>query len=256
MALENAAGRVLANGALKVAVPRLSRIANFDDLDPLAAESGIAVDMVEPGRPLPADAAVVVIPGSKATLADLRLIREEGWDIDVAAHRRRGGLVVGLCGGYQMLGRVVADPDGTEGRPGEARGLGLLDVATVIAGEKTLTVAAGTDTVTGTAVKGYEMHIGCTEGPDCARPWLTLEDGRGEGARSADGRVMGTYLHGLFAADAFRHAFLKRLRGGGFAGFAYETQIEATLDALARHLEAHLDLDALLAAAAPVSPKA
>ena len=253
MALENAAGRALANGVLKVAVPRLARIANFDDLDPLAAEPGVAIDMVEPGRPLPADAAVVVIPGSKATLADLRLIRDQGWDIDVAAHRRRGGLVVGLCGGYQMLGRVVADPHGAEGPAGEARGLGLLDVATVIAGEKTLTVAAGTDTVTGAAVKGYEMHIGRTEGPDCARPWLTLEDGRGEGARSVDGRVMGTYLHGLFAADAFRHTFLERLRGGGFEGFAYETQIEATLDALARHLEAHLDLDALLAAATPVS---
>ncbi|MBI2978559.1 MAG: cobyric acid synthase, partial [Rhodospirillales bacterium] len=254
MALDRG-GKPAANGALKVAVPRLARIANFDDLDPLASEPGVAVDMVEPGRPLPEDAQVIVIPGSKATLADLRLIREEGWDIDVAAHRRRGGLVVGLCGGYQMLGRTVADLHGAEGRPGEARGLGLLDVATVIAGEKTLTVAAGTDAVTGAAVTGYEMHIGRTEGPDCARPWLTLEDGRGEGARSADGRVMGTYLHGLFAADAFRHAFLKRLRGGGFEGFAYEVRIEATLDALARHLEAHLDLDALLAAAAPVSQK-
>jgi len=255
LALDNGAGRTAANGALKVAVPRLARIANFDDLDPLAAEPGIAVDMVEPGRPLPADAAVIVIPGSKATLADLQLIREQGWDTDIAAHHRRGGLVVGLCGGYQMLGRRVTDPDGVEGPAGEAPGLGLLDITTVIAGDKTLSKAAGTDTVTGAAVRGYEMHIGKTRGADCARPWLTLADGRGEGARSADGRVMGSYLHGLFAADDFRHAFLASLRGGGFEGFAYEARIEATLDALADHLESHLDLDALDAAATPVAKK-
>ncbi len=255
MALDAGAAGAAANGALKIAVPRLSRIANFDDLDPLIAETGVAVDMVEPGRPLPADADAVVIPGSKATLADLGLIRDQGWDIDIAAHRRRGGLVVGLCGGYQMLGRRVADPGGIEGPAGEAPGLGLLDVETVLEGDKTLTDAAGTDAVTGAAVKGYEMHIGVTQGPDCARPWLTLADGRSDGARSADGRVMGTYLHGLFAADAFRHAFLGRLRRGEFAGAAFEARIDETLDALAAHLEAHLDLDAMLAAAAPVSRK-
>jgi adenosylcobyric acid synthase len=252
MALEGRGGTVT-NGTLKIAVPRLARIANFDDFDPLASESDVAVDMVEPGRPLPADARAIIIPGSKATLADLKLIRREGWDIDIAAHHRQGGLVVGLCGGYQMLGRRVADPDGVEGPPGEAPGLGLLDVETVIAGDKTLTEARGTDTITGAAVRGYEMHIGKTRGPDCARPWLTLDKGRADGARSADGRVMGTYLHGLFAADSFRHAFLGRLRGGGFAGAAYDARLEATLDALAAHLEKHLDLDALLAAAAPVS---
>ncbi len=255
MALDAGAAGAAANGALKIAVPRLSRIANFDDLDPLIAETGVAVDMVEPGRPLPADADAVVIPGSKATLADLGLIRDQGWDIDIAAHRRRGGLVVGLCGGYQMLGRRVADPGGIEGPAGEAPGLGMLDVETVLEGDKTLTDAAGTDAVTGAAVKGYEMHIGVTQGPDCARPWLTLADGRSDGARSADGRVMGTYLHGLFAADAFRHAFLGRLRRGEFAGAAFEARIDETLDALAAHLEAHLDLDAMLAAAAPVSRK-
>ena len=105
---------------------------------------------------------------------------------------------------------------------------------------------------TGETVKGYEMHIGRTTGPGLDRPFLTLEGDRPEGAVSADGRVMGTYLHGLFAADGFRHAFLSSLRGGGFEGVAYETQIEETLDALARHLEEHLDLDALLAAASPV----
>ena len=239
-------------GTIRIAVPRLSRIANFDDLDPLLAEEGVKVDIIGDGTPLPGDAHVVVIPGSKSTLADLAVIRAEGWDIDITAHRRRGGLVVGLCGGYQILGTRIADPDGVEGGAGEAEGLGLLDVETVIAGPKTLTETAGEDALSGEAVRGYEMHIGETTGPDLARPWLRLEGGRPEGARSADGRVMGTYVHGLFAADGFRHAFLAGITGGGFEGVAYEVVIEETLDALAAHLEEHLDLDGLLAAAAPV----
>jgi adenosylcobyric acid synthase len=252
--LDSARKDAATNGALKIAAPRLPRIANFDDLDPLAAEPGVEVDVVEPGRPLPADADVIVIPGSKATLADLDALRAEGWDVDIAAHRRRGGLVVGLCGGYQMLGRRVTDPEGHEGPPAEVLGLGLLDVETVIGGDKTLTEASGADAVTNEAVQGYEMHMGRTAGNDLKRPMLVLEGGRGEGARSADGRVMGTYLHGLFAADGFRHAFLARLRGGQFAGIAYDAMVEETLDALARHLERHLDLDGLLKIAAQVKP--
>ena len=238
--------------AVKIAVPRLSRIANFDDLDPLAAEPKVTVEVIEPGEPIPGDADVVVIPGSKSTLADLGVIRDQGWDVDIAAHRRRGGLVVGLCGGYQILGHRIADPDGIEGPPSEAEGLGLLDVETVIAGDKALIERCGVEVETGKSIKGYEMHIGDTSGPGLDRPWLTLEDGCGEGARSTDGRVMGTYLHGIFAADGFRHAFLGRICQGEFEGVAYEAMIEKTLDALAAHLEEHLDLDALLAAARPV----
>ena len=238
--------------AVKIAVPRLSRIANFDDLDPLAAEPKVTVEVIEPGTPLPGDADVVVIPGSKSTLADLGVIRDQGWDVDIAAHRRRGGLVVGLCGGYQILGHRIADPDGIEGPPSEAEGLGLLDVETVIAGDKALNERSGAEIESGESVKGYEMHIGVTSGLGLDRPWLTLEDGCGEGARSADGLIMGTYLHGIFAADGFRHTFLGRICQGKFEGVAYEAMIEKTLDALAAHLEEHLDLDALLAAAGPV----
>jgi adenosylcobyric acid synthase len=191
----------------------------------------------------------VIIPGSKSTLADLADIRAEGWDVDIAAHHRRGGLTVGLCGGYQMLGTHISDPDGIEGAPSEAEGLGLLDIETVLEGEKTLTQATGVDLATGEAVEGYEMHIGNTTGAGLKAPLLTI-DGRDEGARSADGLVMGTYLHGLFAADDFRHAFLKSL--GHKGGIAYDALIEDTLDALADHLEEHLDLDGLLAAAGEV----
>ena len=236
---------------MKIAVPRLSRIANFDDLDPLTAEPGVQVDIVEAGRALPGDAALVLIPGSKSTRADLADFRANGWDIDLAAHVRRGGHVLGICGGYQMLGREIADPDGIEGAPGTTPGLGLLDVETVLEPAKTLALAEARSLATGTAVTGYEIHLGRTSGPDCDRGWLGLRDGRTDGAASPDGRVMGTYLHGLFAADEFRSHFLERL-GAPPSELGYEHGVEAALDALATHCEAHLDIDGLLDLAGPV----
>ena len=235
-------------GAIRIAVPRLPRIANTDDLDPLCAEPDVVLDLVPPGRALPGDADLVLLPGSKATRADLRALRDEGWVIDIEAHRRRGGWVLGLCGGYQMLGRRVADPDGVEGPPGETRGLGLLEVETVLGRSKRLARTTGHASDGGAPVSGYEMHMGATTGPDTARPLLRLESGP-DGARSTDGRIMGCYLHGLFAADGFRHRFLDRLRRRARSGVAFEAAVERTLDSLAAHLEAHLDLDGLLAVA-------
>jgi len=249
MSLDNAPPENSAAAIIRIAVLRLSRIANFDDLDPLAAEPGVTVDIIEAGSPVPADADVILIPGSKATIADLAYLRGQGWDVDIAAHVRRGGLVVGLCGGYQMLGKRLSDPAGIEGAAGTVEGLGLLDVETVLSDDKTLETVSGRDTGRGDRVHGYEMHLGLTEGPDRSRPWLELDDGRGEGALSVDGRIMGSYLHGIFAADAFRHAFLDGIRSGRGHALAYETRIEQTLDALAAHLEKHLDLNALLDAA-------
>lgn len=245
-----------AAGLIRIGVPRLARIANFDDLDPLIAEPGVSVRFITPGEALPGDLDVVLLPGSKATLADLAFFRAQGWEIDLQAHVRRGGLVVGLCGGYQMLGRLIADPGGIEGPPGEAAGLGLLDVTTVLEGEKVLRLAEGTACNGGEAVQGYEMHVGRTTGSGLGRPLLRLRESDGtmrpEGAVSTDGQVMGSYLHGLFQADAFRHGFLDRIRRRPASGIAFGASIEATLDALADHLEAHLDLNALLAAAGPV----
>ena len=234
-------------GAVKVVCLALSRIANFDDLDPLKMEPGLTVEMILPGQPIPGDATLVVIPGSKSTRADLAFLRAQGWDVDLLAHRRRGGRVLGICGGYQMLGRSVADPEGIEGKPGETPGLGLLDVTTVMTADKRLARVSAIHAATGRAVSGYEIHIGVTDGPDCARPFAHVE-GRPEGARSADGRVEGSYLHGLFAEDAFRAAWLAGL-GAVAGGVAYGTAVEAVLDRLAAHLETHLDVDGLLAAA-------
>jgi adenosylcobyric acid synthase len=238
--------RARGDGVL-IAVPRLPHIANFDDLDPLAAEPGVSLVLVPPGTPLPADAALILLPGSKATRGDLAALRAEGWDIDILAHARRGGRVLGLCGGYQMLGRRVVDADGLEGEAGESAGLGLLDVETVLAPAKTLALREGRERTTGAAITGYEIHLGRTDGPDCARPMLDI-DGRPDGAISADGRIAGCYLHGLFASDAFRSAFLASL-GAAPSDLAYEASIERTLDALAAHLAATVDLDRMLAIA-------
>jgi adenosylcobyric acid synthase len=235
-------------GRYVVAVPRLPRIANFDDLDPLRAEPGITVIIVEPGNPIPATADLIILPGSKATRADLAALRVAGWDIDILAHARAGGKVLGICGGYQMLGRTIADPDGIEGEPGTSEGLGLLDVETVLEPTKQLRVEHAEDAATFAPISGYHMHMGVTEGPDRRAPfaWLDGDDRQGEGARSPDTLVMGTYLHGLFAADDFRRAFLGNAAG---PDTRYEAGVEAALDGLAAHLEAHLDLDALLALA-------
>ena len=235
------------NGTVTIAVPLLPHIANFDDLDPLRAESGVALDLVAPGKPLPV-CDLVILPGSKATRADLAALRSEGWDIDLKAHARRGGHILGICAGYQMLGRRIADPRGIEGAPGVEEALGLLAVETEFADEKRLVAAHGIDTTTGAPVKGYEMHMGRTTGFDAERPMLRL-DGRADGALSRNGRIAGCHLHGLFTSDGFRRAFLERLGGAGDPALDNEARIEAALDSLARHLELHLDLDALLAIA-------
>ncbi|SLN55566.1 Cobyric acid synthase [Roseivivax jejudonensis] len=231
---------------LHIVCLRLSRIANFDDLDPLAQEPGVRLTMLGPGHAIPGDADVVILPGTKSTRGDLAFLRAQGWDVDLAAHVRRGGHVLGICGGYQMLGASVADPGGIEGDPGTDPGLGLLDAATVMHPEKRLSEVSAEHVASGTAFSGYEIHIGRTDGPDRARPFARV-DGRPEGAVRPDGRVAGSYLHGMFRDDAFRAAWL-----GGFGARSearYDATVDATLDALAAHLEAHLDIDGLLLAA-------
>ncbi len=231
-------------GKIKIVVPRLSRIANFDDLDPLKLEPSVHLEIVPPGAPLPGDADLVLIPGSKATVSDLADFRAQGWDIDLAAHIRRGGRVLGLCGGYQMLGRSLHDPEGIEGAAGSVDGLGHLDVDTVLTPDKSLERVNAVHQATGEAMAGYEMHIGRTDGPDCARAFATI-DGIAEGACAPSALVQGTYLHGLFASDSFRTAYLESLGATG-SEVSYLASVETTLDDLAHHLEQFVDLDMLL----------
>lgn len=232
-------------GDLTIAIPVLPHIANFDDLDPLAAEPNVRLLMLRPGMPLPVETDLVLLPGSKATIADLKAMREAGWDIDIKAYARRGGRVFGLCGGYQMLGRSVDDPQGIEGVPDSIAGLGLLDVETLMTAEKILVNVSGHSAEAAIPFSGFEMHMGRTQGPDCAKPLLIFADGRPDGAVSHDGKIAGTYVHGFFNDDAQRKSFIEGL-GGRTGGFSYDGKIEDVLDHLADHLETHLDLDLLL----------
>ncbi|MDE2018570.1 MAG: cobyric acid synthase, partial [Hyphomicrobiales bacterium] len=242
LALERARPRD-ACARVRIVAPRLPHLANFDEFDALARETDVSFEFVPPGRPLPV-CDLVVLPGSKTTIADLAAFRREGWDVDLAAHLRRGGRALGICGGYQMMGRGIADPLGMEGPPADVEGLGLLDVETVLTSEKSLREVAGADAIEGARFRGYEMHAGETSGVGLARPMLRFDDGRQDGAVSRDGAVRGCYVHGLFGDDEERAALLRWI-GAESSGFDHEAEVEAALDGLAAHLAAHLDLDAI-----------
>ncbi|MFT4792011.1 MAG: adenosylcobyric acid synthase [Paracoccaceae bacterium] len=233
---------------LRIAVPMLPRIANFDDLDPLRADPGTEVTFIPPGRPLPRDADIIVIPGTKSTLADLAFLRHQGWDIDILAHVRAGGRVLGICGGYQMLARRIEDPLGIDGAPGAADGLGLLDIDIVMAPDKTVRPVAAVCARGGDLIRGYEIHSGRAAGPGLSRPFALI-DGRPEGATSPDGRVEGVHLHGLFTADGFRDAWLARAGAQTAGSFNFDASIEDALNDVAAGLEAAMDLNALFSAA-------
>ena len=229
---------------VKIAVPLLSRIANFDDFDPLRAEPQVDLVFTPPGSPLPGDADLIILPGTKSTLADLAFLRSQGWDIDILAHARRGGRIFGVCGGYQMLGRHIADPQGSEGAPGSAAGLGLLDIETLLDGDKVLRPVTGRLADGDARFDGYEIHIGRTTGSGVARPFALIDDHGPDGAISADGRVAGAYVHGLFNAASARAALLSPL-GVTSERLDHNIRVERALDSIAAHLDRHLDIAAL-----------
>lgn len=239
-------GRHIPAGRTLIACPILPRIANFDDLDPLKLEPDVELVMIPPGTPIPAEAALIILPGSKATLADMAAIRAQGWDIDILAHHRRGGAILGICGGYQMLGKRIADPLGIEGPPGESAGLGLLDIETELSGDKALRQVEGQ--ALDEQFGGYEMHMGRTYGPATQNPFAHFADGRCDGAVSADGSIMGTYCHGLFASTDLRRALLEKM-GAQSQGHDHVASVDAALDDIAEALERHLDIDGLIALA-------
>jgi adenosylcobyric acid synthase len=231
------------DGRVCIAVLAYPRIANFDDFDPLRLEPNVDLVFLGPYQPVPGDAALLILPGSKSTIADLASLREFGWDIDLQAHLRRGGFVLGICGGYQMLGRSIADPHGIEGVPSRVDGLGIIDVDTILEGDKTLVEVEGEIVGKGVPFRGYEMHVGRTTGD--IDPFLRLSNGGYDGWISDDGRIAGCYIHGLMADDRQRRYWLDAL-GARPSALSYDSEIDATLDLLADHLEKHIDCDRLL----------
>ncbi len=236
------------DGLIRIAVLLISRISNFDDFDPLIAEPDVELIFIHPGEVIPANTNLVILPGSKATIADLAFLRQQGWDIDLAAHVRRGGQVLGICGGYQMMGQSVSDPEGIEGDIKSIQGLNLLPVETVLTSDKTLIKVSGIDVLSTEEVSGYEMHVGVTTVHESAvdvSPMLSLGD-KDEGVSYNAGQISGCYLHGLFASDNFRSAFLSRIRNREASTVLFENEIETTLDELALHLEKSVDIDQIL----------
>ncbi len=231
--------------ALRVVVPALPRLSNHTDFDPLRLHPQVDVRFVGPGEAPPA-ADLIILPGSKSVRADLAWLREQGWEPALLRHLRYGGRVLGICGGYQMLGRSVADPDGLEGPAGTTPGLGLLGVDTVLKPEKQLRNVTGSLLPDEAPVTGYEIHAGITEGPGLERPAVRLEDGRHDGAHSPDGQVLGTYLHGLFESPEACDALLRWVGLSAPNRFDYRAQREAGIERLADAVEAHLDMTALL----------
>lgn len=229
---------------LKIAVPMLSRIANFDDIDPLRMEPTVQLTFVTPDQSIPLDSDAIIIPGTKSTTGDLEFMRTQGWDHDVIAFARGGGRVLGLCGGYQLLGQRIQDADGIDGKPADTQALGLLDVETTMLASKTTQPVSGHCARSHHPLNGYEIHNGTTHGKDRDRAMTVLPQGR-EGAISADGRIEGTYLHGLFGNDAFRHWWLQGLGATASSNLIYNEYVETELDALADDLEQTLDIDAL-----------
>jgi adenosylcobyric acid synthase len=231
-------------GQVKIVAPLWRRIANFDDFAPLQGEAGVSFQFIRSGEPIPGDADLVILPGSKSTLADLSHMRSEGWDIDILAHVRRGGRVLGICAGYQMLGREICDLGGVDGPAGCAAGLNLLDIETSMGPIKTLRPVAGRLSGSNAPFAGYEMHVGVTTGAGTQRPFSVGDDGRPDGAASSNGRVCGGYIHGLFETRSAREAILAPL--GAMAGEGdFSETTDAALDDIAKTLSQTLDMDAL-----------
>jgi adenosylcobyric acid synthase len=184
------------DGRFRVIVPILPRISNHTDFDALRAHPDVDLQFIGPGQAIP-PADLIILPGSKNTRADLAFLQANGWDESLQKHLRYGGKVIGICGGYQMLGKTVADPHGVEGTAGDTPGLGLLDTHTVLLQEKRLTQVAGRCAFADAAVSGYEIHMGETQIASGAEPAFII-DGKAEGMRSHDDAIIGTYLHGVF----------------------------------------------------------
>jgi adenosylcobyric acid synthase len=233
---------------LRVIVPALPRISNHTDFDPLRLHPQVDLRFIGAGEPIPG-ADLIILPGSKNTRADLDWLRAQGWEAAIRRHLRYGGKLIGICGGFQMLGRAIRDPQGVDGAPGESTGLGLLEMETTMAGEKRLARVRGRLAIGGgeAEIEGYEIHMGRSRGPALAREAVRLEDGNPDGALSEDGQILGTYLHGLFDRPEACAALLEWAGLAAVQHFDYRAVREAGIERLADAVERHLDTARLLA---------
>jgi adenosylcobyric acid synthase len=229
---------------LKVLVPLLPRISNHTDFDPLRLHPQVDLQFVAPGAAIP-PADLIILPGSKSVRADLAFLRANGWETALQRHLRYGGKLLGICGGLQMLGTSIDDPLGLEGAPGSSAGLGLLEFSTVLAAEKQLRTVQGRLCLQDAPVSGYEIHAGVSRGPALEQTAVRLDDGRTDGAISADGQVLGTYLHGLFETPQACSALLRWAGLAEVEDFDYHGLRERDIERLADLVEAHLDTDKL-----------
>ena len=229
---------------LNVVIPRLPKLSNHTDFDPLALHPSVSVTYINAGEKIPS-ADLIILPGSKSVISDLNWLRENGWQVAIERHCRYGGKLLGVCGGYQMLGHTIADPDGIEGSPGEsAQGFGLLDIETQLQSEKMLKQVRGYILPEQVVIAGYEIHAGVTRGPGLLNPMLQLDYGV-EGVKSADGLVMGTYLHGLFDEPAACQWLLGWASSVSVAPFDIQQRRNADLDRLADALEQSIGVEYL-----------
>ncbi|AIS17126.1 cobyric acid synthase [Pseudomonas rhizosphaerae] len=229
-----------ADRVLKVIVPVLPRISNHTDFDPLRLHPQVDLQFIGVGDDIP-PADLIILPGSKSVRADLAHLRAQGWEEAITRHLRYGGKVLGICGGLQMLGTRIDDPLGLEGAAGSSAGLGLLEFTTQLHAEKQLRNVTGQLTLEDAAVSGYEIHAGVTVGTALERPAVHLSDGRSDGAISADGQILGTYLHGLFEAPQSSVALLRWAGLADVQSVDYHALREADIERLADLVEQHLD---------------
>jgi adenosylcobyric acid synthase len=238
-------------GKINIAVLRVPHISNFTDFDPLSREPSVCLHYLTRPRALE-NYDLLILPGSKNVCTDLQWLREQGWETQIRTFAEANGCIGGICGGYQMLGRNILDPNGVEGLSGRTDGLDLLPVSTTLMQEKTLAHTQGRWLANDMIVKGYEIHMGITKQPKTLKPLIRRKDGSKEGTRSIDGRIWGTYLHGLFDALSFRRAFLADLAPGRYTPGDSDTKLstdafkDRQYDLLAEHIETHLDMDTLL----------
>ena len=230
--------------SFKIICLQLSRISNFDDLDPLAQEPGITVQMLKPGEKIPNDADFVIIPGSKSTIDDIIFIKENNWDLDLKRHLKKGKPILGICAGFQILGKEVNDPNNIESKQKKIKGLGFLNVFTYMQKEKKTIKVSACHLESGFIFDGFEIHLGETIGPDCKKPFSKIE-GRYEGAISKDGLVMGSYVHGMFKNNQFRSFFLKKIFGIE-SNYNYDKNLDLALDEFSDLISKNIQVQKLL----------